>query len=108
MASYHDGMGSAKSTITLEPSAATSNNSIARSSPFENPDEKKTADAQPPKGQGSDITQFATSQITDNLVLHILTDRVAELEGESDYALTTVTAELKSEVGRIETRLTEF
>lgn len=66
------------------------------------------ADLQPLKGHGSYLTQFGTSQLLDHPFVHLLTDRVAKLEGATDTALITVTAEVKVEVGRLESRLTTF
>lgn len=47
-------------------------------------------------------------QLRDIPVLHILTDLVGKIEDEMDSSLTTVTAELKSEMFCLETRLTDL
>lgn len=49
-----------------------------------------------------------TSQLPDKPLLHVLTDRVAKLEEETDSALTTVAAELQYEVDRLETRFPDI
>lgn len=68
----------------------------------------ETADEQPHKRQGSELTQFQTLQPSHNSVLLVLTDCVAKLEGETDEIVAIVAAKLKSEVVRLEFRLTDF
>lgn len=99
--------GYAKSTVTPIPCAAASTKPFTRSVPVGYPNETETTEAQPPKGKGSDLIPFATLELPDNPVLHGLTDSVAKLEEEMDSNLTTVSADLKSEVGLLESRLTD-
>lgn len=67
-------------------------NRFAQSLLANNSDESENADAQAPKGHGSDPTHFGTLQLTDHPVLQVLTNRVAKLEEATYTALTTATA----------------
>lgn len=61
-------------------------------------------DAEHPKEKDSGVTQFVALQLPDYCISHILTDCVAQLEGESDYFIKTFASNFKSEVRRLETR----
>lgn len=108
MDSHQDVTGSVKSLTTTGTSVELSTNSFSRRLAVDNTDETEIADAEPSKGQGSDLTPFATLQLPDQPVLYIVMDRVAKLDEATDTVLTTVTAEIKSEVGRLESRLTDL
>lgn len=47
-------------------------------------------------------------QIRDTQVLHFLTDLVSKLEKETDETIAILSSELKSEVGSLESRITDF
>lgn len=74
---------------------------------FGSADEKETADANTPEKQGSERTQFKHSK-PPSTSCDNLTDHLTLLEEETDTTITAVAKELKSDVGLLETRLTDF
>lgn len=108
VASHHDGTGPVKSPVTTGTTVELSTNPFSRSLFVVNPGETEIADAKYPKEDGLDLTPFGTSQLPDHPVLHVLTDRVSKLEEATDTFLTTVADEIQTEVGLLESRLTDL
>lgn len=61
-----------------------------------------------PKVQCSDLNPFRTVQLLDYPVLHVLMYHIVKLEDPTDTALTTFTAESKSEVGDLDSLLADL
>lgn len=77
-----------------------------RSLPFGSANETETANAHPPNDQSSDLTKFEALQ-PQPISFSTLTEDLTHLEEAMDTALTAV-AELKSDVGLLESRLTDL
>lgn len=100
IALQHESTGRTKSNIKAGASAASSTKAFVRGIPVRITDETEEADVKPRKRNVSDVTVFMILQLPNHPVLHVLTDRVAKIEEETDHTPNDDT-KLKSEVGRL-------
>lgn len=94
-------------TPLSKPVSASSAKLFSRSLPFVSADEMDNVDAHLPKGQGSDPTRVEASQPS-AASFNNLADRLTHVEEATDTTLTDIVEELKSDIGCVESRLTDL
>lgn len=104
---HYDGTEPSKPPFNKGPNAASSSNPFSRSLPVGSADDAKTMDAHTLKRQGTDLTFFEVLQHP-KPYFNAPKDRLIQLEKQTDSAHTAVTKNFKSEVGLLQSRLTDL